>query len=117
MGAGVQWNPVADVLLGERWLEVSSDPIVGTGQEGSTFWDRVAATFERLTLKTKAGTKSASRTASACMNRWQTLNRLINKFIGVYAQLTQVPKSGWNQEIVVLESNSFINGPGSFSYS
>jgi len=40
MGAGVQWNPIADVLLGESWLEVSADPIVGTGQEGSTFWDR-----------------------------------------------------------------------------
>jgi len=100
MGAGVQWNPIADVLLGESWLEVSSDPIVGTGQEGSTFWDRVAAAFERLSSRAKGGSKqSTSRSASACMNRWQALNRLINKFIGVYAQLTQVPKSGWNQEM------------------
>jgi len=33
------------------------------------------------------------------MNRWQAVNRLINKFNGVYAQLSRVPKSGWNQEM------------------
>lgn len=100
MGAGVQWNPVADVLLGESWLEVSSDPIVGTGQEAAAFWDRVAATHERLSSRAnKGGSKSTIRSASACMNRWQTLNRLINKFVGIYMQLTQLPKSGWNQEM------------------
>ena len=36
-----QWKWDEDELLISAWLNVSTDPMIGTDQKGETFWERI----------------------------------------------------------------------------
>jgi hypothetical protein len=96
MGHGSQWDPEEDDILAMIWLEVSGDAVVGAYQKKDAFWDRCFEGFK--SSYEKHFRKETNRTRSAIANRWQAMNRSVQKFNGLYNALRAVPKSGWNDE-------------------
>ena len=96
MGHGSQWETEEDDILASMWLEISGDAVVGAYQKKDTFWERVSEGFKEA-YKKKTGSESG-RSANAIKNRWQAMNRSVQKLNGLYSALKAAPKSGWNDE-------------------
>lgn len=89
-----------DLFLCKAYVNVSTDPTVGTGQKGATFWDRVQEKFTSIVEEeSEVKVLCATRDSQSLMNRWQRhIMRHVNKFNKYYKQHKTPPKSGWNEE-------------------
>ncbi|EHS62909.1 uncharacterized protein PGTG_22735 [Puccinia graminis f. sp. tritici CRL 75-36-700-3] len=88
-----------DVQLCRSWIVISEDPLVGTHQDGTTFWKRVHHSYSKNLPESR-------RTAGSLKAHWVALQKPISKFRGfvnqkasfkylrVYNILVKVPK--WN---------------------
>ncbi|XP_021306726.1 uncharacterized protein LOC110431691 [Sorghum bicolor] len=77
-----------DELVCEGWLIASKDPIHGANQNCTSFWGKVHAHFE----KHNKGT--TPRTESSLLNRWLTIQSLVNKFCSCYEAIERRNQSG-----------------------
>ena len=84
--ARVRWTPNENRCLCLSWVTISEDPVVGDGQTDSTFWDRIAGRFN------KDG--SPRRTSKALKNRWQTINKDTQLFMGYHKLIVDLNESG-----------------------
>lgn len=81
-----------DKLLVSAWLNISMDPVTGTDQNKTTFWQRV----EELFHQSKKG--GSNRTENSLMNRWSTIQFSTNKFCTFYAMIQSLNQSGTTEE-------------------
>ena len=84
-----------DKLIVSAWLNVSLDPILGSGQKRTTFWAKVEQYFSDN--KTWLG----DRNSNSLMNRWSTINGAVVKFIGCYENIESLNRSGTNEDMRV----------------
>ena len=70
-----------DCLFISAWLNVSVDPIKGNDQKSTAYWERIAAFYhEHKTFET-------NRDASSLQDRWQKVQKSVNKFCGYWTQV------------------------------
>jgi hypothetical protein len=91
MGRGKNWSSGDDLNLCTSWIAASEDAIVGTGQKRESFWDGISKNFQRLTGTT-------DRSIASLQGRWSTINKDATKFNGIMRQVSNVPRSGWNED-------------------
>ncbi|EHS63180.1 uncharacterized protein PGTG_20763 [Puccinia graminis f. sp. tritici CRL 75-36-700-3] len=80
-----------DVQLCRSWIAISEDPLVGTHQDGTTFWKRVHHSYSRNLPESR-------RTAGSLKAHWVALQKPISKFRGFVNQVEQFGKSGASAE-------------------
>jgi len=82
-----------DILLVKAWINISTDPIQGTDQKGSKFWDRI---WKKYHENKKEDT--VERSVHSLSNRWSTIQKFINKFCGYLAQVETKNPSGATEQ-------------------
>ncbi|XP_016192200.1 glutathione S-transferase T3-like [Arachis ipaensis] len=85
------WHWKEDEMLISAWLNVSTDPVVGTDQKGETFWSRIHSyCLEFCTDMTRG--------VVACKKRWYKINKAVAQFAGCYDQASRNIRSGSNAD-------------------
>ncbi|GJM88361.1 hypothetical protein PR202_ga04416 [Eleusine coracana subsp. coracana] len=70
------YSTAEDEALVLAWENVSIDPIIGTDQDRSTYWDRIAEHYNR-------NVKSTSKhTTKSLQQRWCTIQESCNRWTG-----------------------------------
>lgn len=89
-----------DLFICKAFVNVSTDPTVGTGQKGKDFWDKVQAKFREIqTEEAEVEVVGNTRTPHAIMNRWQRhIMPSMNKYNKYYKQHKDLNHSGWKEE-------------------
>jgi hypothetical protein len=77
---GKNFTVEEDKQLCRSFLSISQDPIVGNGQKSSSFWERVAKSYN---LYTPLG--CGDRNARSLECKWGTIRHDVLKFCGVYS--------------------------------
>ena len=88
------------VILAKSYMQHSEDALAGTDQKGSTFWKKVATSYNKLVAKTnsinealisyKPMEERSSKSLTSCWNK--RLQKAVSKFAGIVA--TNPPSSG-----------------------
>ena len=89
-----------DLYISKAFVNVSTDPTVGTGQKGKDFWDRVQVKFREIQAEeAEVQVINYTRTATAIMNRWQRhILPAMNKYNKFYKEHKDLNHSGWKEE-------------------
>ena len=90
------FSPEEDCLLVSAWLNTSKDPITGVDQQTRQFWARVHAYF------VENGANLNNRSQISLSNRWQEINREVEKFVGFVTQIENRQQSGTTEESRVM---------------
>jgi len=90
------FSPAEDCLLVSAWLNTSKDPITGVEQQTKQFWARVHAYF------VENGENLNNRSQISILNRWQEINREVDKFVGFVTQIENRQQSGMTEESRVI---------------
>jgi hypothetical protein len=85
---GRAYTSSEDALICQSWIAITQDPLIGTDQSGSQFWDRVYATFVTL-----LGT-STDRTAGSLSSRFNTISKEVALFIAKLGNIISRAASG-----------------------
>ncbi|KAA1095884.1 hypothetical protein PGTUg99_034917 [Puccinia graminis f. sp. tritici] len=87
-----------DVQLCRSWIAISEDPLVGTHQDGTTFWKRKPISKFRAFVNQVEQFGESGASAEDCLNRALELfsqdQKVSFKYLRVYNILVKVPK--WN---------------------
>jgi hypothetical protein len=82
-----KYQPNEDLGLCVLWIRITSNPIVGTDQDGGTFWKRVAIFY-------KDEVPGSSQSLGSLKARWGVLQRTISKFRACVNQLEHFNQRG-----------------------
>nr|XP_029152621.1 glutathione S-transferase T3-like [Arachis hypogaea] len=85
------WHWKEDEMLINGWLNVSTDPLVGTNKKGETFWSRLHSYCFEFCSDT-------TREVVACKKRWYKINKAVAQFAGCYDQASRNIRSGSNAD-------------------
>ncbi|EHS63351.1 uncharacterized protein PGTG_21529 [Puccinia graminis f. sp. tritici CRL 75-36-700-3] len=85
------YTEAEDVQLCRSWIVISEDPLIGTNQDGATFWKRVHLSFSKELPE-------ARRTPGSLKAHWGALQKVISKFRGFVNQVEQHEESGASAE-------------------
>ena len=77
-----------DDLLCCCYLSISQDPLIGKDQRYAVFWKRIHEMFQHHNNLHNNGSQNS------LMNRWTQVQKAVNKFCGVFAQIAQRKVSG-----------------------
>jgi hypothetical protein len=81
-----------DILLCTTWLQISSDPIVHTGQRREGLWARIEKRYNE-----QRG-EFPCRLNRALSSRWDKIRADVSKFSGYYARVLREKQSGLSDE-------------------
>ena len=98
MGRGKAWFSEADFQLAQAWVQASQDPIIGTNQDGKSFWQTIKSNFMKLSKTNE------ERSISSLQSQWSDINKKATKFNGTYLQIKRVPRSGFNEDKYIEEA-------------
>lgn len=70
-----------DVLIVSSWLNLGMHSIIGNKKKSGSIWKKINSYFK------KNQTVEYNRSQDSFMNRWSIINRDVNKFVGLYAQI------------------------------
>ncbi|XP_072064342.1 uncharacterized protein [Arachis hypogaea] len=85
------WHWKEDEMLISAWLNVSTDPVVGTDQKGETFWCQIHSYCVEFCT-------DMTRGVVACKKRWYKINKAVAQFAGCYDQASRNIRSGSNTD-------------------
>lgn len=85
---GRAYTSTEDVSICQSWISVTQDPLIGTDQSGTQFWDRVYATFVSI-----LGIPS-DRTAGSLSSRFSTISKEVSLFIAKLGNVINRAASG-----------------------
>ncbi|RYR26666.1 hypothetical protein Ahy_B02g060945 [Arachis hypogaea] len=85
------WHWKEDEMLISAWLNVSTDPIVGTDQKGEIFWSRIHSYCVEFC-------SDMTRGVVACKKRWYKINKVVAQFACCYDQASRNIRSGSNAD-------------------
>ncbi|XP_057724054.1 glutathione S-transferase T3-like [Arachis stenosperma] len=85
------WHWEEDEMLISAWLNVSTDPVVGTDQKGKTFWSRIHSYCIEFC-------SDITRGVVACKKRWYKINKAVAQFAGCYDQASRNIRSDSNAD-------------------
>jgi hypothetical protein len=102
------WAIEEDKQLCVAWLNTSRDSIVGIGQKGATFWERVYTFYTDLVDDINKENKNMKkfkllplRLLNAIECCWGHILKVCNKFGGCYSQVKRQMKSGRSRDNIV----------------
>ena len=85
MGSGKTWNSDERVVLCSKFVCVSEDSSVGTGQKASLFWSKIAK------LLNEGRPESKKRSVSACKSQFQdVISPKVSKFKGYHQKVGHI---------------------------
>ncbi|RHY56662.1 hypothetical protein DYB38_005063 [Aphanomyces astaci] len=84
-------NDMETELLSKTWVAASEDPINGSGQTSTTFWDTVTHRFNEIKPEGRP-----QRTARALESKFADIKHAVSKFTGCYTQVQDLQASGTN---------------------
>jgi hypothetical protein len=82
------FKPAEDLLLCKTWLEISSDPVISTGQRKEGLWARIEKRYNELRGE------FPMRLNRALSSRWDKIRAETGKFAGFYARVLRENQSG-----------------------
>jgi hypothetical protein len=82
------FKPDEDLLLCKTWLEISSDPVISTGQRKEGLWARIEKRYNELRGEFPL------RLNRALSSRWDKIRAETCKFAGFYARVLRENHSG-----------------------
>jgi hypothetical protein len=82
------FKPDEDLLLCKTWLEISSDPVISTGQRKEGLWARIEKRYNELRGE------FPMRLNRALSSRWDKIRAETGKFAGFYARVLRENQSG-----------------------
>ncbi|RYR26683.1 hypothetical protein Ahy_B02g060969 [Arachis hypogaea] len=85
------WQWKEDEMLISAWLNISTEPIVGTDQNGEIFWSQIHSYCVEFNSDIKRG-------AVACKKRWYKINKTVAQFASCYDQASRNIRSGSNAD-------------------
>uniref|UniRef100_J3MC09 No apical meristem-associated C-terminal domain-containing protein n=1 Tax=Oryza brachyantha TaxID=4533 RepID=J3MC09_ORYBR len=77
-----------DELLVSAWLNVSLDPVSGSDQPKSTYWNRIYDYYH------SNKTFISERNENSLMHRWSTIQEAVNKYCGYVSKIQERNESG-----------------------
>jgi hypothetical protein len=80
-----------DVQLFQSWIAISEDPLIGTNQDGATFWKHVHHSFSKDLPESR-------QTPGSLKAHWGALQKFVSKFRGFVNQVEQFGESGASAE-------------------
>ena len=84
-----RWTTEQNLVLLSAWIKYRTNSLVGRNQKGETYWGRIAEYCnEHCSF-------DPSRDGVACRNRFNYMNRILGKWIGVYDGVKRLQGSGW----------------------
>jgi hypothetical protein len=98
------YTEMEDQALCQAYVNVSTDPIHGTHQKGSTFWNAIKEKYE-LTLpevmkEHEVELEMPEQNADSLEQRYnKTIKKTMNKWAGYYKKAKTPLKSGWTEEM------------------
>jgi hypothetical protein len=95
MSSNTKWTATENKNLARASVSASEDPRKGADQTADKFMDKVFAAFVQFMKEDKQET---SRSSKSIVNQWSALNKDCAKFSALFARLTALEKSGWNEE-------------------
>ncbi|RYQ94560.1 hypothetical protein Ahy_B08g089499 [Arachis hypogaea] len=78
-------------MLISAWLNVLTDPIVGTDQKEKIFWSRIHNYCVEFC-------SDMTREVVACKKRWYKIHKIVTQFAGCYVQASRNIRSGSNAD-------------------
>ncbi|PNX71202.1 hypothetical protein L195_g027073 [Trifolium pratense] len=92
------WNTEHNLVLISGWIKFSTDSIVGRNQKGETYWGKIAENCnEHCSF-------DPPRDAIACRNRYNYMNKILNKWIGAYDSAKRLQASGWSENDILAKA-------------
>jgi hypothetical protein len=85
---GRAYTTLEDSIICQSWISITQDPLIGTDQSGSQFWDRVYATFVTLIGY------PTDRTAGSLSSRFSTISKEVALFIAKLGNVVNRAASG-----------------------
>jgi hypothetical protein len=82
------FKPDEDISLCKTWLEISSDPVISTGQRKEGLWARIEKRYNELRGE------FPMRLNRALSSRWDKIRTEIGKYAGFYARVLRENQSG-----------------------
>jgi hypothetical protein len=103
------WTKQEDVFLCIAFVNVSEDPVVGTGQKSKEFWSRVHKMFKELVKKRSSEleewVRNTSREENSIQNRFKKLiAKNVLLFNPFYSQVKKAKPSGMQEDDIRAEA-------------
>ncbi|XP_057779607.1 glutathione S-transferase T3-like [Salvia miltiorrhiza] len=87
------WTDQEDLALMYAWCNASSNPIVGTNQNGGTFWKQISEMYEEARAD-HSRLMGEKRSIESLRNRYKRLNTNVTKWVAVYKEAYDRKSSG-----------------------
>ena len=85
---GRAYTSVEDAAICQSWISITQDPLIGSDQSGTQFWDRVYATFITLT------STPTDRTTCSLSSRFCTILKEVTMFTAKLGNVVNRATSG-----------------------
>lgn len=80
---GRDFSKDEDVQLCKSWLTISEDPVTGTNQKASSFWELVLKDYSKYLTH-------SDRTIRSLQLCWSVINQSVSKFVGFLDKVSNV---------------------------
>ncbi|KEH29144.1 hypothetical protein MTR_4g036435 [Medicago truncatula] len=88
------WNTEQNLVLISGWIKYGTCSVVGRNQTSESYWGKIAEYCnEHCSF-------DSPRDVVACRNRFNYMNKLINKWVGAYDSAKRMQGSGWSEDDV-----------------
>ena len=91
-----KWSLEEDKRLIRSWINIGTDAVVGSDQKKSSFWKRVAETFNEHRPR-----GASIRSWKTLNGRWSRCSPLVSKWAGILLEVERSNHSGWNDSMIV----------------
>jgi hypothetical protein len=88
------WNTQQNLVLISAWIKYGTSSVVGRNQRGETYWGKIAEYCNEYC------SFDSPRDLVACRNRFNYMNKVINKWVGAYDAAKRLQGSGWSEDDV-----------------
>lgn len=97
---GASFTIQEDQVLISAWLNTSIDSIQGNEQKSATFWERITEYYHQYKVF------ESDRSQQMLNQRWQKIQKYVNKFSGCIAGINQRNESGKTEQDKVYITSS-----------
>lgn len=104
-GKKANFSKEEDLFICKAWINVTTDPTVGSGQTGKVFWQRVHEQYNKLYEQEAEVVVTAGRSWESVRDRFQKqIQKTTMKFIQYYTQVKSQHPSGWTVDMIVKQA-------------
>jgi hypothetical protein len=123
-GRKSNFSKAQDMNLVLSYMDISQDPISGTDQRHSTFWEKINVKYHtleaaRLMKKVIELSEEETRTTKALENRFGVISKTCQEFTGCVEEVRSLKISGLNAELEMEKAMQLFKGrfKGEFKFN